>query len=336
MSKSKHYYIEESYSSLYNAGILRKHHELQMSKMGFVPLRFTQVHQGNIFVKINRIVQAIKMAFIPGKKSLVFFHFPILAKAHALVLNVLKWRGIPTVAIIVDIDGLRDNNPSILKAEIYNLAKFKYIVAHNAAMKQYILEHLPNVKVLTIELFDYHAAAPGLAKTFSTSVCIAANHSKGQYVYQLQQLMPVQFYLYGEGYNSSLQPAATNVHYQGVVAPETLPALAVGSFGLVWDGPSLTNCDAYLLYNNPHKLSLYLTAGMPVIVWEKSAVAAFVKKHQIGITIETLTGLNNDLSKVSEETYNLMQQNATALGQKAGSGWYLKNIIDKIQANARH
>ena len=48
-----------------------------------------------------------------------------------------------------------------------------------------------------------------------------------------------------------------------------------GSFGLVWDGISVETCAGvygeYLKVNNPHKTSLYLASGIPVIIWKEAA-----------------------------------------------------------------
>lgn len=62
--------------------------------------------------------------------------------------------------------------------------------------------------------------------------------------------------------------------WHGSFKPEESPEHLQG----VWDGDSVDTCagntGAYLRYNNPHKTSLYLACGMPVIVWKEAAIAA--------------------------------------------------------------
>ena len=57
------------------------------------------------------------------------------------------------------------------------------------------------------------------------------------------------------------------------------------NFGLVWDGTSLDGCNGrygeYLKFNNPHKTSLYLSCGIPVIIWKEAALADFVEEHKV-------------------------------------------------------
>ena len=44
----------------------------------------------------------------------------------------------------------------------------------------------------------------------------------------------------------------------------------------------------YLRINNPHKTSLYLASGIPVIIWSKAALAEFIEKNKCGITVDSL------------------------------------------------
>lgn len=325
------YYIEESYSNeQYTASIVRKDNEVLLAEEGFKPIRFTQTKDNSFAVKISRLINATSVALKTQKNSLVVFHFPLLANAYSLLHTFLKWRGIKTVTFIIDIDGLRYNDAAKLKKELHQLEKFNYIIAHNAAMKNFIQQHIPQSTVFTIDLFDYPVKESFTEKTFSKTVCIAANHGKGGFVYKLNELSPVQFNLYGEGYDEKLQTGATNVHYKGIVPPDLLPTIAEGSFGLVWDGDSISGCDEYLKYNNPHKLSLYIAAGLPVIVWEHSAVALFVKQNGIGITVQSLTGLNEALDTVTENEYERMKQNTIATREKIRKGYYLKTALTKI------
>lgn len=56
---------------------------------------------------------------------------------------------------------------------------------------------------------------------------------------------------------------------EGSYMPEELPEKLEAKYGLVWDGLEITSCEGtfgqYLKYNNPHKFSLYMAAGIAVI-----------------------------------------------------------------------
>ena len=73
-------------------------------------------------------------------------------------------------------------------------------------------------------------------------------------------------------------------------------------------------------YNTPHKLSLYIAAGLPVIVWKQAAVAAFVTKHEIGIAVESLTDVSERIQSLSDGEYNEMVKTVKKLQKEVVKG----------------
>ena len=119
--------------------------------------------------------------------------------------------------------------------------------------------------------------------------------------------------------------------YKGSYEPEVLPSKLYGKLGLVWDG----RCDEsdeeitykrYTKYNNPHKLSCYMAAGLPVIVWRKAAVAKFVEENNIGYLISNIYEINN----IDYDTYDEKVKNVNIIKNRVKEGYYTKKVIDKI------
>ena len=108
-----------------------------------------------------------------------------------------------------------------------------------------------------------------------------------------------------------------------------------GKYGLVWDGDSLDTCSGltgeYLKINNPHKLSLYLAVGLPVIIWEKAAEAEFVLKENVGVTVKSLYELPQRLATVSYNDYNIMKNNVRIVGERLRRGEYMMEAIRKAE-----
>ena len=106
--------------------------------------------------------------------------------------------------------------------------------------------------------------------------------------------MKYRINLYGVGIDKDIN---NKIKYLNKYSPDELPNKIVGDLGLIWDG-NYDESDEnegfknYTKYNNPHKLSCYIAAGLPVIVWEQSAVADFVNKYNIGYTIKNLYDIN--------------------------------------------
>ena len=85
----------------------------------------------------------------------------------------------------------------------------------------------------------------------------------------------------------------------------------------------------YLRINNPHKTSLYLSSGIPVVIWKEAALADFVIENNVGIAVDSLENIESILDKVTKEDYDKMKKNAYKLSKKLRSGYFTMNAINK-------
>lgn len=123
------------------------------------------------------------------------------------------------------------------------------------------------------------------------------------------------------------------ITYQGFVPSEEFIKHIDADFGLVWDGDSIGTCSGscgeYLRLNSPHKVSFYLRAGIPVIIWNEAAVAPVVKEYGAGISVGSLAELDHILGKLSAEDIRQMKQNAARMAEKLNNGDFLKEALMK-------
>ena len=273
----------------------------------------------------------------------VLFQFPV--KAHTIrlnkVLEKMKKRGVKTIALIHDLEYIRNAlkegtgrsmSRRLMMEEVSAMKTFERVIAHNEKMKRFLTEKMgiDGDRIVSLEIFDYLIPGfePGKEKGDWKAVIIAGNleKEKSGYIYQLPG--NVQFELYGANYR---EEERENVRYRGKFLPDELPGELEGGYGLVWDGPEAATCSgvfgSYLRYNNPHKTSLYLAAGIPVIIWEEAAMAEFIRKEGCGITVRSLGGLKDTLDKISEEEYREMREKAKAIGKKLREGNYTRRAL---------
>ena len=115
--------------------------------------------------------------------------------------------------------------------------------------------------------------------------------------------------------------------------PDELIGCADGDFGLVWDGDSAECCNGdwgeYLTFNTPHKISLYIRCGLPLIVWNKAAMADFVKENGIGICIDSLRDIDEIYEHLTQEEYNKMCDNILRINQAVSKGEYFRNALSE-------
>jgi hypothetical protein len=116
-------------------------------------------------------------------------------------------------------------------------------------------------------------------------------------------------------------------------SPDEVAKHIRGSFGLVWNGNAIEECGGhfgqYLLYNNPHKTSLYLLCGLPIIIWDKAAIATVIKERELGICISSLEELDGKLKNLSNEDYQKMVKNVAEVREQIISGGFLKEAMKK-------
>lgn len=247
------------------------------------------------------------------------------------------------VVLIHDINSLRDQREvHAVRTEMRLLDLADAIIVHNSAMKAAVLEADASLqeKIYELELFDYRVleSSHGDRPDFARTVIIAGNltREKSPYVYALPQLQlqRTEFDLYGVHYDG---PETDRIRYQGVFASDNIPFHA--GFGLVWDGDSIDNCTGhtgeYTKINNPHKLSLYMAAGIPVIVWRQAAVARFVEENQVGLCVDSLQEIDDRIGGMTEEEYIELGQNVTVMSERVRSGYYIRRVMDEIERNVR-
>lgn len=264
---------------------------------------------------------------------------------------IRKKKTVCFTVLIHDLESLRkgisglinDNTKTNTFADTVLLKKFDYVICHNEHMKRYLLDQgFSEERLICLEIFDYLADLSSVRKSSGEklSVAIAGNLIRGKsgYIYGIfddngkavNQNLTV--HLYGSNFDG--ESANGNTVYHGSFSPEDITKQLEGRFGLVWDGPSALTCAGntgeYLKYNNPHKASLYLSSQMPVIVWSRSAVADFVKRHGAGLTVDSLYELENAIQNVPDEEYAVMCENTRRLSELLHKGHYFYSAWERI------
>ncbi len=281
------------------------------------------------------------------KGDILLIQFPL--NHHPLSvekgLDRIHKRGGKVVFLIHDVDTYRVEgvglSGKLKKAKIVSedrqiLKRGDAVITHNRRMSERLLKDFPLKKeaLVELELFDYlcdgFLPVEQSGEDIGESVVIAGTLRKGKAGYAYQLPVNVSFNLYGVGYEND---DLANIHYFGSFHPTELLRVMRGKFGLVWDGGSSKTCDGpggqYLKINNPHKMSLYLCAGLPVIVWKESAVADFVTEHGCGIAVDCLEEIKNAMASICEEEYGLLRENALKISQEVRRGAFTKKAIGR-------
>ncbi|MFG6496246.1 hypothetical protein P8610_12840 [Fictibacillus sp. UD] len=333
------YIIEFKYKSSFNAGSkARDDVNYFLKDRGFELLEITLANN-----KIKKLYQLLTLkSKIKSIKndSTVLIQYPYNNNNLYLqsILKVLKLKNVKTICLIHDLYSLRFNKgKTIVSKEINILNKFDVVIAHNDYMSKWLYSSGLKKTIINLELFDYQTEDFQIdSKVFDKNcIAIAGNlvKEKSGFIYKFnkQNLGETKINLYGNGFET--KNSIENISYFGPKPPSKLPEEIKGGFGLIWDGPELNECvghyGEYMKYNNPHKLSLYIAAGLPVIVWDKAAIAEFVRKNKIGIVVDSINQLDSIVNRIDQDSYTNLQKNVLKIKSRVNEGYYIKKAVTK-------
>lgn len=299
---------------------------------GFKPLEI-RAPRWNDLLGINARLCYQPLEKLLQKAGELFIQYPFYAPHSHLIIRKILHTDLPLTVLVHDLDMLRggreESEPLLRKA--------RRLIVHTEAMKAFLCKrgfNGENIKVL--QCFDYlveHLPAPKPSFTGGNDIAFAGNLEKSEFLKLLSGnkiLSSLHFLLYGATLPKNV--FGENLTYQGRFRPADLRTLN-GSWGLVWDGESLTTCQGshglgeYLRYNASHKLSLYLASGMPVIVWQESGVAAFVNQNHLGLTVNSLEELPERIGRLTENEKALISEGVGIMSEKIRHGEMLRNCL---------
>ncbi len=275
-----------------------------------------------------------------AERGHIVIEYPFDHRKRAYILYLFsRLTKVKIYALIHDLNSIRFGNPQHTELAILNL--FDGVISHNPAMTRWLVEKGFSRKLVDLDVFDYCIGATSTYHEDRMSnpvkVVYAGNLSyiKATYIYdrEFSSLKNVKISAYGAFFEKE-RLEDSPITYKGVFDPDR-PALDGNyHFGLVWEGTSMETCDGeyghYLRFNNPHKLSLYIALGLPVIIWEHAAAARFVLEQNIGIPIRTLRDLQDIHSRVSDTEYEAMARNVERLSSKVKKGDYLNGALRRL------
>lgn len=312
-------------------------------KYGKCILNIDQISYKNILEKIkwtiniDNIKMLLKIRLI--KNKIIILQYPFYF--NLFIRKALSKLGIHNKEILIvhDVDALRSMGNQSLDEDIADMNKAVAVVLHNQKMIDALQKLGLKTPAVNLELFDYllDGELPKQNYKLGNTIAFAGNLEKSTFLKDkcFENLL-LNFNLYGPNFDKE-KISWNNVTYKGSFKPNEIPYYLEGSFGLIWDGNVLDTCSGaygeYMKYNNPHKLSLYIAAGLPVVVWEKAAIADFVKKYNIGIIVKSLLDLDKEINSLSEEQYEEFKQNILVLQKNVTNGYYTRralNICEKI------
>lgn len=292
-------------------------------------------------------------------KNVVLLNQHPLTTGRALMrsvegLRLVKWlrkeKGLRVVTLVHDISELRSGDREVtedMPDSLANMLSYSdAVIVHNERMRDWLISHGAEAKPLVVlGIFDYltDAAFAEPDEGACRSITFAGNlrPDKCGFLTRTDEIPGVDWFLYGPKFDASAMKGA-GIRYCGCMKPAELTHHLNKGFGLVWDGDELETCagewGGYLKWNDPHKLSLYLAAGLPVVTWDNAATAGFISENDVGLTVASLKDLPAALSAITADRYRELRANARRVAEKLRAGHFLmtaiKKALDEVSARA--
>jgi len=314
-----------------------------LSMHGWVPLPVRRITTMNPALRnVGRFIWVLASWFYRKRLpqgGVVLLQYPGVSFANKATFFLLneqdkKRRKYKLIVLVHDLHGFRAGTGSLCDNELrlFNLADC--IILHNEFMIEAVSGcGIPREKLVPLECFDYLANCPEeIARKPEPLINVAGNLSvaRSGWMRGVGALKGLKWKMFGTSY----EPCAYGegaFSYEGCLSPEILPAKLSDGYGLIWysDSPDAVQGEIvdYIRIINPHKLSLYLRAGLPVIVWSKAAVAPFVLKHGVGIVVDNLAEIPERIRGIDSLQYAAMAAAAVRLGKSLAHGEFTSRAV---------
>lgn len=293
----------------------------------------------NIFVKIIYLIfNVMTFPFYVNISSLLFVQYPINHGQRLILMLYKKLLNLKTVYLVHDLESLRLNRG--IYREVNDFLYADQLIVLNAVMGKYVNNVLGyKNKIVELTLWDYLYDSKNtelyqkrMLSDKGIKVLIAGNLDprKSGYLSRLKEIKNINFYLLGYCPNMD-KLIGDNVHYLGEFDSDFPPNFSGANsiYGLVWDGDSVNSCEGdygkYLKYNLPHKTSLYLSLGVPILSWSGAAVTKVLSEKKICVAIDSLYDIEESITRELISFENLASES-----KSLRSGCYLKKACKAL------
>lgn len=339
-------YLSRNYKNVaLGGGKAKTDIEQTLAAMGAVNLGLRQTRSTNkVYDFVRNLTGVLRAMWRLQKGDVLVLQYPV-KKWFEPLCKAAHRRQAKVVAIIHDLGSFRRKRLTVAE-EIARLNHADVVIAPNPYQQQWLLEQGCRARVTVYGLHDYlsdeviepahPAPEPDAAGKVYFSACFVGNLSPkiNGYLYRLaDRLHEVTLHLYGSSFAEGESRSNAPLQYHGFGHDMTLMRSIEGDFGISWYGESIAGPEGalgeYMAFNNPHKVSLYLRCGIPLIIWRKAGLGSLVEQEGIGLVVDSLEELEKRLTTLTLEEYRIMQQNVRRVVTQIAAGGSCRRAVEE-------
>lgn len=248
---------------------------------------------------------------------------------------ILLWKKVKLIVSVIDLDKFRNQvYDDSLEKKIFQHAHAVWAHTEMMAKTLFKYDYVKDVKkIFTPHLWAYLTNdEPSSCSNFGLSVAFAGNMEKAPFLKIMGGVNwgNLHFTIYGRQFSIN----SHNISFDDIRIGNNV-SLIKEDWGLVWDGDSIETCEGqygnYMNMVSSHKVSLYLAANRPLIVWSGSSLAHYVKNHSLGIVIDGLKDIESSIVSLSQEQKEKIKHNVEKWGLSIRTGAIYKDILGRLE-----
>src|SRR5690625_233756 len=299
-----------------------------------------KTNSNKIYAFFYNLLSILKAVISVKENDILVIQYP-LKKYYYLLSAVAKFKNAKVIALIHDLGCFRRKRLTI-DQEKKRLSHTDHLIVLSDKMKDFVVEKGYKQTFSVLYLWDYlndttpqPRSYPNLNEIHVLYVGSLKKEQKG-FIYKWDDSkITTKLYLniYGPYFDVKSIKNKDQFIYHGLKDSSLIIKETTAHYGLLWDSSEFKYISGaygeYLKYNTSHKISLYIHAHLPLIVWSEASIAEFAKEHNIGICVDSLENLEELLQNVSEEEYLRMVDNTRKLSNKINQGYYFTTAYEK-------
>ncbi len=203
--------------------------------------------------------------------------------------------------------------------EIYNMADL--IIVPSEAMLRFLRKKgLKVEKFLIQSMWDLPFSEPLEIPKFSRQLFFSGAPDRFRFLSSWNYDVPLALFT-GETFELNGQ----NIRLCGWKnTAELLAEYTKGGFGLIWEQSARSE---YYKCNQPHKLSSYLAAGIPVIMQKGLVHEQTVTEYGLGFVVGSLEEAADAVRNISEDEYYELMDNIKNISFLIRGGFFTKKLL---------
>ncbi|MCI1987398.1 MAG: galactofuranosyltransferase [Lactobacillus sp.] len=260
--------------------------------------------------------------------DVVIYQTPTYAapEVEAMIISQTHEQGAKIIGFVHDVEYLRYPQSYNREEGVAFLNSFDALMINTKQMRDQVVDSGVTVPIVEVGPWGYVQPFPKRRPQFSKDIHYAGNlvEWKAGFLQNLPADLHVLLYGSADGDDNLGFDLAPGVERMGSYSQEKLAMALDHGFGLIWDCSSNDEYNPYALINMPHKFSLYMSLGLPVIANANSAIGTFVQANGVGIVVNTMAELAERMAALDEDEYNAIADRVAVMSDLVRTGRHLQ------------